>query len=306
MKKFRILSPAVTQSFAKQILKTKKNSPHIFFGLGVAGFVGTVVLAGKSTLKLEETLDDGRREIQETKERAARSQVNGGNYHNDDYFKDLSLDYARLTWNITKLYAPAAVVGGLSIASLTGSHVQMTRRNAALSTALAAATKAFNEYRARVREEVGVEKELDLYRNLEEQTIKVDGKKVKVKVFRDDGRSPYAKEYKPYDQLTREGSVHWANNSELNMMFLQAQEDIANYELGSKGFIFLNDVYKALGFEPTEAGQFVGWVVNGEGDGRVDFGLHLVHSRDLAPGDNPGVWLDFNVDGPVHQMLEAF
>ncbi len=76
-----------------------------------------------------------------------------------------------------RLYAPSVIVGAVSIAALTGSHIQLTRRNAALSATLAAVSKAYESYRIRVQEEIGKEREIDIYRNIKKQEVEVDGKR---------------------------------------------------------------------------------------------------------------------------------
>lgn len=290
----RFLSSSVTRSLGKAILSAKHQSPHIFFGFGVAGVVGGAVLACKGTLKVEkvlDTLEEETADIKASKERMADA------YPTPDYANDLGKSYLAAGGELAKLYGPAIIVGGLGIACLTGSHVQLTRRNTALSATVAALTKGFKEYRERVRKELGEKKELDIYRNLEYVEGKdEDGKKIVVTQHASDDRSPYAR---CFDEF----STAWLKNAELNLMFLKVQQEHANYRLQSRGHLFLNEVYDDLGFERTEAGQIVGWVYGGAGDDYVDFGLHHVDNKDFLDGTNRSVWLDFNVDGPIHELI---
>jgi hypothetical protein len=85
-------------------------------------------------------------------------------------------------------------------------------------------------------------------------------------------------------------------------MFLRAQQQWANDRLHAHGYIFLNEVYEALGLERSQAGQLVGWKLNGNGDGYVDFGLYSIgdeSNRAFVNALEPVVLLDFNVDGPI-------
>lgn len=60
-------------------------------------------------------------------------------------------------------------------------------------------------------------------------------------------------------------NIHWNERSEYNKMFLKVQEGYFNDRLAARGYLFLNDVYDALGFPRVPAGQLIGWV-HAEGD----------------------------------------
>ena len=61
--------------------------------------------------------------------------------------------------------------------------------------------------------------------------------------------------------------------------------------------------------KPTNAGLVVGWVYkkdNDAGDDFVDFGLDdsRENVRDFINGDEPSVWLDFNVQGSIMNLID--
>ena len=62
-----------------------------------------------------------------------------------------------------KDYAPALIIGTLSIAAILGSHKILKGRNIALASAYKALDVAYEEYRSRVREEYGEEKDRDFH-----------------------------------------------------------------------------------------------------------------------------------------------
>ena len=82
---------------------------------------------------------------------------------------------------------------------------------------------------------------------------------------------------------------------------------MANDRLNAKGFVFLNDVYKDLGLEQIPAGQAVGWYKNNKrgGDNFVDFGIFENPDRfnDFMAGREGSIWLDFNVDGVIYDLI---
>lgn len=277
---------AITRSFGRAVLQTKKNSPHIFFGLGLAGVVGGTVLACKATLKLEETLDEIKSDVNVVKE-GHESGVRTQQETN----QVMGAVYIRGGLKLAKLYGPAIIVGGLGIAALSGSHIQLTRRNAALQAALVAVTKAYEDYRAKVREEIGEERENQLYRNLDEIAAS------------DNPNQGAVGKYSPYARIFDEYNPNWKKEAELNRVFLLLQQNFCNYKLSSKGHLFLNEVYDALGMERSRIGSVVGWVYNGEGDDFVDFGLYSPDADAFNEGWEPNVWLDFNVDGVIFDKI---
>src|SRR5580765_3792755 len=117
----------LTRTFARTALKAKKHSPHIFFAAGVIGMTTTVVLACRATLKLEKSVDDIKTDfhgIKTMREDANKDQKGVIQYSEQDYYRDMLYLYGRTATKITILYAPAVTLGTLSIAALTGSHIQ--------------------------------------------------------------------------------------------------------------------------------------------------------------------------------------
>jgi hypothetical protein len=59
-----------------------------------------------------------------------------------------------------------------------------------------------------------------------------------------------------------------------------------------------------MGFERTSAGFVVGWVLDGNGDGYIDFGLSEARSSRFMNAEERSVILDFNVDGVVYDLID--
>lgn len=287
----------VSRSIGRKVLQTKKNSPHIFFAAGLVGVVGSTVLACRATLKLDKTLDEIKNDVINVKELGRDAREDRNRTYEREYARDLGYVYGKSFYKLVKLYSPSIAVGGLSIAALTGSHVQLVRRNNALTLTLAGVMKAYDEYRLRVADELGEERELELYRAIRDEKVEDEnGKKKTVKVTDPDGWSPYAK-------IFDEGSIHWQKNSEMNRMYIECQQRYANHLLHARGHVLLNDVYDTLGFDRTSAGAVVGWVREGDGDGYIDFGLFEATSARFINGIEKCIILDFNVDGVVYDKI---
>lgn len=290
----KLISEKITRSVGRTILKTKKNSPHFLFAGGVVGVVGTTVLACRATLKLEKAVDEIKGDIMSVKVSREIAEHEKENYTERDYYTDLTRVYGKSLYKVTKLYAPSVILGGVSIGMLTGSHMQLTRRNNALTMTLAAVSKAFDEYRIRVAEEIGHERELELYRNIHDEPVEAGSKKT-VKVIDGDEWSIHAR-------IFDTKNPNWTPNSEFNRIFIEAQQNYANHLLKSRGHVLLNDVYEQLGFDRTPDGAIVGWVYESEtGDNFVDFGLfEAINSPRNTAAD---LYLDFNVDGVVYEKI---
>ncbi len=293
----KLVPAGVTRNVARQALTFKKQSPHIFFAAGIVGFVGTTVLACRATLKLGDVMDEFEKDLTEVKGLGQDAKEGNTNYVESEYHRDLAYVYGKGTYAIVKLYAPAISVGIVSIGALTGSHVALQRRNTALTATLVAVTEAYEAYRRRVIDELGETKELDLYYDLhEEKVVDEDGKKQTLTLANPNKYSVYSRFFDEY-------SKYWEKDAEFNRLYVQSQQTYANNMLHSRGHVFLNDVYDSLGIERSQAGSVVGWVLNGDGDNYVDFGIFEIDNRDFVNGTERSILLDFNVDGVIFDKI---
>lgn len=293
------LKDFVTSKAGRAILHVQKNSPTILFAGGVVGVVGAAVLASRATLKLDDILTD----IE--KQKTVVSEMGNLSYTDKERKQALLLVNVRGAQEIAKAYLPAVIVGGLSIAALTRSHIILNQRNTALAAAYTAVDKAFTAYRERVTEELGEEKDQEFRwgtRDVTEKVVGDDGETVDVTTKKLDPDLP-----SQYARFFDESSSNWSRSSEANYVFLTAQQRYANQLLKARGHVFLNEIYISLGLPPTTAGQIVGWVYNHdeEKDGFIDFGIYSRGERSSAfvNGPEKSILLDFNVDGPIYHLL---
>lgn len=290
-----LIPQSISRSMGSKMLSAKQSSPQIFFVGGLLGSVLSTVLACRATLKLEKTVEDIRNELLSVKQLGDEAKETG-DYDEREYYQSLLVVYARSSVKIGKLYAPSAIVGSLSVAALTGSHMQLKRRNEALTITLAGVMKAFDEYRIRVRDEVGEERELEIHRGITKETVTDDeGKKHVVPVINPNQTSLYARSF-------NESNPNWQPNAEENRTFLQLQQNWWNNVLHSRGHVFLNEVYESLGMAHSRPGAVVGWLSgpNSNGDGFIDFGFFEAWQINNM---EPEIWLDFNVDGVIQNKI---
>lgn len=279
-------------------LNIQKFSPEILTVAGVVGVVGTAVLVGRATLKSVPVVENLREEKLLLKDALVE-----GKFEQSEYNKHLTGVYVKNGLQIAKMYTPALTLGLASIACLLGAHGIMKKRNAAMAAAYKAVEETLNKYRDRVRNELGEEQERDLYHGLVEKEIvnpETDKKEI-VKTAGDPN------EYSGYARFFDETNVHWEKTNEYNLLFLRAQQNYANDLLQARGHLFLNEVYNALGLPHTEAGAVVGWILNKDtSDNFVDFGIFdptNERAREFVNGYEPGILLDFNVDGLIFNKI---
>lgn len=285
----KLIPDSLNRAISKKTYDLKRVSPHLIFATGIAGAIGGTVLACKATLKLEETLDEIKEDYKNVKGLRDGSMTASSEYTDEDYYKDLGYIYTKGAIKVVKLYGPALLVGGGAIASLIISHMQLTKRNAALLATTVALSDAFAKYRIRIQEEIGKEKEEDIYLEETEERLPIPNLKAP--------KTP--NDWSMYARFFDEANVNWQKNPELNRIFIQCQQNYANHRLRANGHLFLNEVYDSLGMERSQEGQLVGWLWNGDGDNYVDFGLFNESSSRFVNNMERSVLLDFNVDGVI-------
>lgn len=286
---------AITRTAHRAVLKLSKHSPKILFGAGIAGMVGTVVVASHAALKAQPVMQSAHDRLEN---------ANGGDWSERDpeghkhavvkVYQDTAVD-------LVKIYAPVVLVGVTSIVCLTRSHQILTNRNVAITAAYAGLDKAFREYRERVVTELGQEKDFEFAHKMTTKDI----------VAYDEAGNPVIKEQKSvskdastlYGRWFNDSNRHWEKNNGYNVTFIENQLKYANYLLKLKGHLFLNEVYDMLGYDRTPEGCVVGWLFYGKdgSDGYIDFGIY--QHPDFMAGYERNCFLDFNVDGVVYDQI---
>lgn len=291
-----------TQIFGHGIIVGRKYSPEILTAVGVVGFISSAVMASKSTLNLDKTLDDAKFEIDIVREQKT---LQGGTHPDIQYNKDLTRAYVGLTVDLARLYGPAVTLSLGSTACVIGAHGIMQRRNVALVAAYKTIETAFGQYRKRVIEDLGLDKDRDYRFGV--KTEEVEDEKGKKSLVRSTTESPEALGYARY--FTNKND-NWNNSSsDINFFFLKMQQNYLNDLLHSRGHVFLNEAYDRLGFERTPAGAVVGWVITDDesGDNFVDFGLYnldgILPDYDFTHMDKTRIMVDFNVDGVIWDKI---
>lgn len=292
------------RGFGKIKLKGKKYSPEILLAVGLGSLISGAIIACRASTKahtIKENINERKNHIDmvantpiEVSDDPTMSDILPSN-------KDLRM--VKITAvkdtavDILKLYGLPVVLGCAGVTCILTSYGIVKRRNAALSASYAALHTTFKEYRKRVADKYGEEAEREIMTN----TIVKTG---------ENGIQPALSnnELKNTEITSRffdEGCLGFRRDAEANMIFLKKQEDYFNDLLQVNGYVFLNDVYDALGIPRSRVGQMVGWIYdekNPVGDNFIDFGLYdrdSEASRRFVNGYEPVILLNFNTDGPI-------
>ena len=301
----------VSRGFGKFKLTLQKHAPEIFVISGVIGVTVAAVMACKATTKATKIVEKAKEDVSAINYCAEHPEQLKEEYTKEDRRKDLTIVYANTGLQLAKVYGPALAVGGLSIASiLTGSNI-LRKRNLALGAAYTAVDSSFRDYRNRVIERFGKDMDTELKYNIKSQEVEetVVDEKGKSKTVKKTVQTVDGNTLSGYTFCFDCGCPDWQKDAEHNKWFLIQQQNWANEKLKSQGYLFLNDVLEMVGIPKCKAGQIVGWLYKPEDptrDGFVDFGLLDIKDetkRRFINGDERSVWLTFNVDGPIFDLI---
>lgn len=304
----------LSRGFHKGIFQLKKHSPEILVAVGIGCTAVGTVLACKATLKVNDVLDESKKNIEKIHTATEKGITEAGEtYTAEDSKKDLTIVYTQTGVKLAKLYGPAVLTSVAGIACFVGSHRILSKRNVALAAAYATVDKSFKEYRGRVVERFG--KELD-----RELKYNVKAKEVEEVVQNEDGTESVVKKtvntidptnYSEYSRIWYEGNPGHTKDPVANRYYLQQQQNYCNQRLKSRGYLYLNEVYELLGFPLTKAGNAVGWWYDENDptcDNFVDFGLFDIHDTQkilFVNGQERSIHLDFNVKEIIHRFAEV-
>lgn len=279
-------------------LAAMKVAPEVMVIGGVVGVTVATVMLIKKSSEVDDILDEHKDMADEIRDNIDDEKTRR---------KEMTKAYVKTGKELVKTFGPAATLYTVSVISILGGHNIVRKRYVGTAAAYKILEESFDGYRERVREAYGEEKEKDLYLGTKKKDISImevqeDGtekeKKIKDAIVKEGEPSQYAKFFDS-------SSPNYQDNPEYNLMFLKSTQNYFNNILQHRGYVFLNEVYDALGLPATSAGQLVGWV-KGAGDDFIDFGIYdLYHekNRDFVNGYEPVILLDFNVDGMMYNKI---
>lgn len=228
-----------------------KYSPELLTGIGIAGFISTTVLAVKATPKATKIIEDAERH------------------------KNRKLKTIETVKVAGKCYIPTAVTGALSIACIIGARSVDSRRRAAIATAYALSEASLKEYKDKVIEVVGENKERAIRDEIAKDRIKhhpVDQSNV---IITDKGTTLC------YDTVS--GRYFYSDIDRI-----RKAENELNHQINVEMYVSLNEFYDLLDLESVAIGDDIGWNAN--------YGLvNINFSSQISSEGKPCLVLDYDV-----------
>ena len=228
-----------------------KHSPEILTGIGIAGMITTTVLAVKATPKAIRLIEEAKEE------------------------KGEDLTKAETVKTCWKAYIPAAAICVASTACLIGASSVSIRRNAMLATAYKLSETAFSEYKEKVVETIGDEKEKVVREKVSEERIQKNPITKNEIIMTDYGDTQF------YETLS--GRYFKSDIEQIKKVVNYLNKDMLQDMFGT---ISLNEFYDELELERIDLGDELGW--------RVDKGLiEIDFTSKIADNGKPCIVLDY-------------
>lgn len=220
---------SLTKVVNRVALATKKHSPEILTGIGIAGMITTTIMAVKATPKALDVMADVKEKHEGEDDRKA-------------FAKDV------LT-KVAPIYIPATVVGLLATGCLIGASSVNYKRNAALTAAYTISESALREYQEKVIETFGEKKEQAVQTAIAQDRVN-QNPPVESEIFITEKGNTLC-----CDLLTHR--YFRSDIDKLKRIEVELGERMLNED-----YISLNDYYDEVGLHYTELGENLGWSIS--------------------------------------------
>lgn len=243
--------------FAKRVGKlAQDNSPAILTAIGVAGTLSTAFLTGRASYKAADLIRYGEY----------------GSIGNTKHRSFTPKQKVKLVW---RFYVPAACSAGLTVAAIIFANQIGTRRAAAMAAAYTISEKAYAEYREKVVEKIGANKERQVRDELAQDRVTKN--------------PPGSNQV----LLTASGNVlfHEASTGRYfrcDVETLRQAQNKINYQVLNDSYASLTDFYYLIGLPPTTMSDELGWNSDNEQ-------LELIFSAVMTEDGQAAISMEYRV-----------
>lgn len=246
------------------------NAPAILTGIAVAGVVTTTVFGVKAGMRAEQIL------IQENTRR-----VNEAEELETEALPISLKEGFFLTW---RPFVPAAIMGAATISCVIGANSINLGRQAALVSAVTLGEKAISQYQEKVLETVGEKKEQAIRDEVAKADLVANPVSENKIVVMGNG-----------DQLCRDMLSGRYFESDIETI-RRVQNDL-NGEILQGDHPSLNEFYQAVGLEPIELGNTLGWNESHQ--------LDIIYSSLIADNNRACITIQFRTH-PVPEYYRNY
>lgn len=255
-----------------------KYSPEILTGLAVGGLVSTVVLSVKATPKALFLIEQAHYDKWWEENEGLTIESKPVSYDHEQA-RTIMMQYPptpiadiKIVW---KEYVPAMLMGAATIGCIIGAQTINHRRTAALATAYTLAETGLKEYKEKVVETIGKNKEEKIRNEITEDKLRANPiNEADIADLRGEGQLMF-------DTLS-------CRYFKASMEFIQQSRNTFNERLLKEGYLSLNDWYYQIGMPEAPVYADLGW--------RIENGiLDLHYSAHLADEKTPCIAWTYDV-----------
>lgn len=302
----------------------KKYAPEILTYGGTICMLGGTVLACKQTPKAVAIVEDTKKNlavIKATEEEAAQNnrQVNRNgaliSYSTQDFKKDITIAHVNNIKALAKNYAVPGLmlIGGTAM--VLGGHGILRKRNAVAIATLSSVMEGFNKYRSNVIKELGETADRHFRFGKGEpdvvETVDAESGEVTHEKTSTDGFADFPEDDPRFFMFSRETSPDfYKGNLLMDLAQLRSFQNHCNDLLRMDGNLPVNTIRRICGVKPIDEGLDNGYVMDGNGDGYVDFNIF-----DRVTGEpkawvyecvkeGQGIPIELNIDGNIKGLLK--
>lgn len=217
-----------------------ENSTTILTGVGVAGTVATAVLTGRASFRAADII---------AKESAlAETELRVENKTEGDLTIPASkLSKTQKTMLVWPQYIPPVTVGAITVTSIVMAHRISSKKIAAIAVASTISERAFQEYKDKVVEKLGVQKETAIQDEIAQDNVTKNPPSSQV-IIAGSG-----------DVLCFEPLTGRYFNSTIES--IKRAENKVNFEIIHYDYCSLSFFFEEIGLSPTDYSDMVGWNV---------------------------------------------
>jgi Family of unknown function (DUF6353) len=264
-------------NFSELVMKSRvlvaNNNSVILTAVGVAGTITTAFLTGRASFKASSMID----EAQERRFHKAKEERS-----NSDFFQMEMLSFQDKAKEVWPLYIPPVGVGAVTIASIILANRLDTRKAAAMAAAYSLSERAFSEYKEKVVEKIGENKERAVRDEIAQDRVNKDP--VREVIIAGSG------DVLCYDALT-------GRYFQSTVETIKKAQNTINYDIINHMYASLSQFYGEIGLPPTSYSEEIGWNANNL--------LELSFSTTMSSDDRPCIVVDF-VYAPIADYTRLY
>lgn len=242
---------------AQQLLQD--NATTILTAGGVVGTVATAVLAGRASFKAAEIIRN--EELRHIHPQGTTDVLDG---------ETMGLNRKEKTLLVWPLFIPPVITGGATIGSIVLANRMSAQKAAALAAAYGMSQKHYEEYKTKVAEKLGLQKEQKIQDDLAQDRVNKTPGSGQIVVLEG--------EVLCFDQPT--GRYFRCTMDKINKAVNSTNAEILHHDYASASYF-----YEELGLPATTWTEEVGW--------NTDQLLELTISTTLSDDEKPCIAIDF-------------